>query len=96
MRGFLKVFALISFIGECISALGTVYPQWEQAYNSYKQRKEALKTPEERAAEAAAAAAKEEEQNGGGATMHMYANAQTEDATYVEVKQTGTNGGGQI
>lgn len=95
MRGFLKVFALISFIGECISALGTVYPQWEQAYNSYKQRKEALKTPEERAAEAAAAAAKEAEQNGGATTMHMHSNVKTEDIPYEEVK-TGTNGGGQI
>lgn len=91
MRGFLKFFAFLSFIGECVSALGTVYPQWESAYTKYKERKEALKTPEEREAEAQAAA--EAQQKAAGTwTVHTHVpnpENTTVDAEFVEVRPAG-------
>lgn len=52
MRGLLKFFAYLSFIGDCISALGTVYPQWENSWKNLQARKEALKSDEEKEEEA--------------------------------------------
>lgn len=51
MRSFFKIFALITFIGDCIVSIGKIYPDIEQAWRKYQERKEALKTEEEREAE---------------------------------------------
>lgn len=80
MRRFLKFFAYLSFFGDCVAALGKVYPEWERSYQALKERLETLKTPEERERE-------EEERKAASANgQQAEDNKNVVDTTYEEVR----------